>query len=155
MVAFQHVAGPGLPRLPSRLSISISWSIHGQDSTHLVGRESSRPAAQQMGVRASRAHTLEVHHLKGLLGQQSSPRVWVDALLSTSKEEAEVSRDLFPGAGSSQIQSIDESIPKDVCQYLKDSGPPVSDVSVFPTTQEPGMSCFTQSQVIVYIPGTT
>lgn len=68
-------------------------------AAHLVAGESSR-SATQMSLRASRGHTLEVYHPKGLLGQQS-PRVWVDAL--PSREETEVSRNLLPGAVGSEV----------------------------------------------------
>lgn len=98
MVAFQHVAEPRLPSQHTRLPISVSWSIYISD-----GQDSSPPGGWgklQMSLRASRGHTLEVHHPKGLLGQQS-PRVWVDVL--PSREETEVSRNLLPGAGGSEV----------------------------------------------------
>lgn len=97
-------------------------------AAHLVAGESSR-SGTRMSLRASRGHTLEVHHPKGLLGQQS-PRVWVDALPSTSREETEVNRNLLPGAGVRGRGAIAKCIQEDVCQHLEDSVTLMLDVSI-------------------------
>lgn len=91
---------------------------------HLPGGWGKFQITTQMG------HTLVGYLSKGLLGQQS-PRVWEDALLSTSREETKVNRDLyFLVAGSSQAHSVAEYLQKGMCQDLENSGPLMSDMSL-------------------------